>query len=248
EALSKQLERAFRKRKIRYKTNTKFAGVEHTDSGVRVSLENSDSIDADLLLVAVGRTPRTEGLGFEEQGVTLDRGGVKTDDRLATTVPGVFAVGDLIPGLQLAHRGFAHGICVAEEIAGLRPQPVIDSERPRDSHCDPEVASVGLTGQEARERYPDVGVYEYNLGGNGKSQILQTGGIVKLVRQIDGPILGVHMIGARLGEQVGEASLIVNWEALPEDVAQFIHAHPTQNESLGEASLALAGKPLHAHA
>jgi dihydrolipoamide dehydrogenase len=216
--------------------------------GVTVSLENGDSLKTDLVLVAVGRGPRTEGLGFEEAGITVDRGWVPTDERLHTNVEGVYAVGDLVPGLQLAHRGFAHGIFVAEEIAGLAPQPVIDSGIPRVTYCEPEVASVGLTEPQARDKYGDVDTYEYNLGGNGKSQILQTAGLVKLVREKDGPIVGVHMIGARFGEQVGEASLIVNWEAFPEDVAQFISAHPTQNEALGEASLALAGKPLHAHA
>ncbi len=247
-ALAKQLERAFRKRKINFKTGVKFSGVEQDDGGVTVSLENGDTLKTDLVLVAVGRGPRTEGLGFEEAGITTDRGWVPTDERLHTNVEGVFAVGDLVPGLQLAHRGFAHGIFVAEEIAGLDPQPVIDSGIPRVTYCEPEVASVGLTEPQAREKYGDVDTYEYNLGGNGKSQILQTAGLVKLVREKDGPIVGVHMIGARFGEQVGEASLIVNWEAFPEDVAQFVHAHPTQNESLGEASLALAGKPLHAHA
>jgi dihydrolipoamide dehydrogenase len=247
-ALAKQLERAFRKRKINFKTGVKFSGVEQNDGGVTVTLENGDSLKTDLVLVAVGRGPRSEGFGFEEAGITTDRGWVPTDERLHTNAEGVFAVGDLVPGLQLAHRGFAHGIFVAEEIAGLSPQPVIDSGIPRVTYCEPEVASVGLTEPQARDKYGDVDTYEYNLGGNGKSQILQTAGLVKLVREKDGPIVGVHMIGARFGEQVGEASLIVNWEAFPEDVAQFIHAHPTQNESLGEASLALAGKPLHAHA
>jgi dihydrolipoamide dehydrogenase len=246
-ALSKQLERAFRKRKINFKTGVKFSGVEQTDAGAIVTLENGEKLEADLVLVAVGRGPRSEGLGYEEAGITVDRGWVVTDERLRTNVPGVYAVGDLVPGLQLAHRGFAHGIFVAEEIAGLEPQPVIDSGIPRVTYCDPEIASVGLTEPQAKEKYGEIETYEYNLGGNGKSQILQTAGLVKLVREKNGPIVGVHMVGARFGEQIGEASLIVNWEAFPEDVAQFIHAHPTQNESLGEAALALAGKPLHAH-
>ncbi len=249
-ALSKQLERAFRKRKIAFKTGVKFKSVEQNDTGAVVTLENGDTIDTDLVLVAVGRGPRSEGMGFEEAGVEVDRGWVPTNERLATNAKGVFAVGDLVPGLQLAHRGFAHGIFVAEEIAGLNPQPVIDAGIPRVTYCDPELASVGITEPQAKEKFGDAGVevVEYNLGGNGKSQILQTAGSIKLVREKDGPIVGVHMIGTRLGEQVGEASLIVNWEAYPEDVAQFIHAHPTQNESLGEAALALAGKPLHSHA
>lgn len=249
-SLSKQLERAFRKRKINFKTGVKFSSVEQTDSGVTVSLEDGTTIETDLVLVAVGRGPNSAGMGYEEAGITVDRGWVPTNERLATNVDGVFAVGDLVPGLQLAHRGFAHGIFVAEEIAGLNPQPVIDSGIPRVTYCDPEIASVGLTEPQAREKYGDdkIEIQDYNLGGNGKSQILGTAGSVKLVREKDGPIVGVHMIGARLGEQVGEASLMVNWEAYPEDVAQFIHAHPTQNEALGEAALALAGKPLHSHA
>jgi dihydrolipoamide dehydrogenase len=249
-SLAKQLERAFRKRKINFKTGVKFTGVEQTDAGVTVTLEDGTTIETDLVLVAVGRGPNSAGMGYEEAGITVDRGWVPTNERLATNIDGVFAVGDLVPGLQLAHRGFAHGIFVAEEIAGLKPQPVIDSGIPRVTYCDPEIASVGLTEPQAREKYGDdkVEIQDYNLGGNGKSQILGTAGSVKLVREKDGPIVGVHMIGARYGEQVGEASLMVNWEAYPEDVAQFIHAHPTQNEALGEAALALAGKPLHSHA
>lgn len=245
--LSKGLERAFRKRKIAFKTGVKFKSVEQNDEGAVVTLENGDTIETDLVLVAVGRGANTDGMGFENAGVTMDRGAVPTDERLRTNVPGVFAVGDLVPGLQLAHRGFAHGIFVAEEIAGLNPEPVLDSGIPRVTYCEPEVASVGLTEAQAKDEYGEIETYEYNLGGNGKSQILQTAGLVKLVRQKDGPIVGVHMLGARMGEQIGEASVIVNWEAYPEDVAQFIHAHPTQNESLGEAALALAGKPLHSH-
>jgi len=250
EALSKGLERAFRKRKINFKTGVRFAGVTQDDSGVTVSLESGDQIRADLLLVAVGRGPNAGGFGYEENGVAMDRGFVPTDERLRTNVPGIFAVGDIVPGLQLAHRGFQQGIFVAEEVAGLDPAPIVESGIPRVTYCEPEVASVGLTEAEAVEKFgkENVATYEYNLGGNGKSQILATTGFVKLVRAKDGPVVGVHMIGARVGEQVGEAQLIVNWEAFPEEVAQLIHAHPTQNEALGEAHLALAGKPLHAHA
>jgi len=249
EALSKALERAFRKRKINFKLGVRFAGADQDDTSVRVRLESGETIEADLLLVAVGRGPNTSGLGYEEVGVRMDRGFVLTDERLRTNVPNVFAVGDIVPGLQLAHRGFQQGIFVAEEIAGQSPAPIVESGIPRVTYCDPEVASVGLTQAQAEERFgaDAVEAYEYNLGGNGKSQILSTQGFVKLVRQKDGPVVGVHMIGARIGEQIGEAQLIVNWEAFPEEVAQLVHAHPTQNEALGEAHLALAGKPLHAH-
>lgn len=248
ETVSKQLERSFRKRKIAFRTGVRFEGATQSGDTVTVSLEGGESIEADLLLVAVGRGPVTEGLGYEEAGVTLEGGYVIADERCRTGVDGVYAVGDIVPGLQLAHRGFAQGVFVAEEIGGLEPAPIDEMGIPRVTYCDPEIASVGLTEAQAREKYADVETYEYNLGGNGKSQILQTQGFVKLVREKDGPVVGVHMIGARMGEQVGEAQLIYNWEALPSDVASLVHAHPTQNEALGEAHLALAGKPLHAHA
>lgn len=249
EALSKAFERAVRKRGIQFSTGVRFAGVTQDDDGVHVSLENGTTVDAEYLLVAVGRGPRTEGLGYEEQGVRMDRGFVLTDERLRTGVGNVYAVGDIVPGLQLAHRGFAQGIFVAEEIAGLSPAPIVESGIPRVTYSEPEVASVGLTEAAARAEYGDEGVQtlDYNLGGNGKSQILGTAGFVKLVRRKDGPVVGVHMIGARVGDLIAEGQLVVNWEAHPEDVAALVHAHPTQNEALGEAFLALAGKPLHAH-
>ncbi|WP_122260634.1 dihydrolipoyl dehydrogenase [Ornithinimicrobium cerasi] len=249
-AISKALERGFKKRKISVRTGVKVASATQSDDGVRVELEGGEVLEADLLLVAVGRGPRTADLGYEEAGVVTERGFVTTDARLRTSVDGVRAVGDIVPGPQLAHRGFAHGIFVAEDLAGLDPVPVDDVLIPKVTYSDPEIATVGLTEQEARDKFgDDVSVYEYNLGGNGKSQILGTAGFVKLVRSgPQGPVVGVHMVGARMGEQIGEAQLIVGWEALPEDVAQFVHAHPTQNEALGEAHLALAGKPLHAHA
>jgi dihydrolipoamide dehydrogenase len=249
EACSKALERAYRKRGIAFKTGTRFAGVEHTDDGVRVSTEDGTTIDADLLMVAVGRGPNSAGMGYEEVGVAMDRGWVLADERLRTNVPGVYALGDLVPGLQLAHRGFQQGVFLAEDLAGLDPLPIDEAGIPRVTYCDPEIASVGLTEAEAVERLgaEKVESLTYDLAGNGKSQILKTAGFIKLVREKDGPVLGVHMVGARIGELVGEAQLIYNWEALPSEVAQLVHAHPTQNEAMGEAHLALAGKPLHAH-
>ena len=249
EASSKALERAFRKRKIGFRTGTPFQSVKSSDDGVLVTLEGGDTIEAELLLVAVGRGPTTDGLGYEEQGVAMERGFVLADERCRTNVDGVFAVGDIVPGLQLAHRGFQQGIFVAEEIAGLAPAPIDEAGIPRVTYSDPEIASVGLSEAQARSTYGDdaVETLTYDLGGNGKSQILKTQGFVKLVRRTDGPVVGVHLVGARVGELIGEAQLIYNWEAFPEDVAPLVHAHPTQNEALGEAHLALAGKPLHAH-
>ena len=248
ESISKQLERAFRKRGIEYSLGIRFQSVSQDENGVVVTLENGTTVEADLLLVAVGRGAATAGLGFEEVGITVDRGFVITNERLATNIPGVYAVGDIVPGLQLAHRGFQQGIFVAEEIAGLNPIVVEDLNIPKVTYCDPEIASVGYSEAKAAEKFgaDKISSYEYNLGGNGKSSILGTSGSIKLVRVLDGPIVGVHMIGARVGELIGEGQLVVNWEAYPEDIAPFLHAHPTQNEALGEAFLALAGKPLHA--
>ena len=248
EVLSKALERAYRRRGIEYKLGIRFSGVRQDDNGVVVSLENGEQIEADVLLVAVGRGPVTQNLGYEETGVQIDRGFVVTDERLQTSVPGVYAVGDIVFGLQLAHRSYQHGIFVAEEIAGLNPAIVSDTNVPRITYSDPEVGSVGLTEALAVEQYgrDKVVAYDFNLAGNARSEILGTSGSVKVVRVKEGPVVGVHGIGARIGELLGEAQLVVNWEAYPEDVAPFIHAHPTQYEALGEAMLALAGKPLHA--
>ena len=248
ESISKQFERAFRKRGINFSLGIRFQSVVQNDDGVVVTLEDGQVFEAELLLVAVGRGPTTANLGYEEVGVTMDRGYVITNERLLTSVPNVYAVGDIVPGLQLAHRGFQHGIFVAEEIAGLNPIVIEDVNIPKVTYSDPEVASVGLSQVKAQEKYgaENVTVYDYNLAGNGKSHIIGTSGSIKVIRMNDGPIVGMHMIGARVGELIGEAQLIVNWEAYPEDLAPLLHAHPTQDEALGEAFLALAGKPLHA--
>jgi len=248
EQSSKGLERAFRKRGIPFKTGKPFEKVERTDAGIRVTIQGGETIEAELLLVAVGRGPVTANLGYEEQGLKMERGFVPTDERLRTNLPNVYAVGDIVPGLQLAHRGFQQGIFVAEEIAGKQPAVIDELGIPRITYTSPEVASVGLTEAQAREKYGDqVKTLTYDLTGNGRSQILKTAGFVKLVSVADGPVVGVHMVGDRMGELIAEAQLIYNWEAFPADVAQLVHPHPTQSEAIGEAHLALAGKPLHVH-
>ncbi|GAA1747600.1 dihydrolipoyl dehydrogenase [Rothia terrae] len=246
-AIIKVVEREFKKRGIKTNLGTFFEKVEQDENGAKVTLTDGKVFEADIVLVAVGRGPNTDGLGYEEQGITLDRGFVIPNERLHTGVGNIYAIGDIVPGVQLAHRGYQQGRFVAEEIAGLNPQVVEDINIPKVTFCDPEIASVGYSQPKAEEKFgrENVEVAEYNLAGNGKSSILGTGGLVKVVREKNGPIVGVHAVGKRMGEQIGEAQMWVVWEAFPEDVAQFIHAHPTQNESLGEAAMALAGAPLH---
>jgi dihydrolipoamide dehydrogenase len=247
ESSSKLLERAFRKRGINFELGDKFKSAKVSPDSVTVTLENGKEFTADVLLVAVGRGPVSANLGYEEQGIAMDRGYVTVDNKCRTSVPGIWAVGDLIPTLQLAHVGFGEGILVAEEIAGLNPRPINYDGVPRVTYSDPEVASVGLTTAVAKERGHDVVELNYDLAGNGKAQILGTAGSIKLVAEKNGPVLGIHMVGARVGELLAEAQLIYNWEASASDVAPLIHAHPTLSEAMGEAHMALAGKPLHAH-
>ena len=247
ESSSKLLERAYRKRKINFELGVRFKSHTVTADGVAVELEDGRTFSAELLLVSVGRGPVSANLGYEEQGITMDRGYVIVDDKCRTNVPGIWAVGDLIPTLQLAHVGFQEGILVAEEIAGLNPRPINYDGVPRVTYSEPEVASVGLTTAQAKERGHDVVELNYDLAGNGKAQILGTSGSIKLVAEKNGPVLGIHMVGSRVGELLAEAQLIFNWEATAADVAPLIHAHPTMSEAMGEAHMALAGKPLHAH-
>ena len=252
ETSSKALQRAFRRRGIGYELGARFESVAMTDSGVRVTLAGGKTLDAELLLVAVGRGPVSAGLGYEEAGIEMERGYVKVDPLCRTSVPSVSAVGDLINTPQLAHVGFGEGILVAERIAGLPVTPIDYDGVPRITYSDPEVASVGLTSSQATERGIETVEVNYPLGGNGKSVILQTQGAAKVIaeRGASGPgrVIGVHLVGSRVGELIAEAQLIYNWDAEPSDVAQLIHPHPTQSEVIGEAHLALAGKPLHFHA
>ena len=248
--VSKEIARAFRKRGI-----TTHAGVSVTvvkDAGGRVEVtfeagSASQTVSADVCLVAVGRGPVTDGLGLEEAGVETDRGFVKVDGQLQTTAAHVWAIGDVAATpLQLAHVSFTEGYAVAERIAGT-PVPEIDyAGIPRVTYCSPEIASVGLTEAQAVERGHEVEVERLNLQGIGKANIVGEGGLVKVVAAKDGgPVLGVHMVGPHVTDLIAEGMLIVNWEAVPAEVAALIHPHPTLSEGVGEAFLALAGKPLH---
>lgn len=247
EAISKGLEKAFKQRGINFQVGTRFANAQEDEGGVTVNTEDGQSLRADYLLVAIGRAPNTADMGYEEQGIPMDRGFVLANERLHTGVGNIYAVGDIVPGLQLAHRAMMQGVFVAEEIAGMAPKVVENDNIPRVTFCEPEIASVGLTEARAKEVYgaDNVIAKESNLLGNAKSQMLKAAGFVKLVQVKDGPIVGFHALGQRMGEQIGEGQLIVNWEADADDLAYLTHTHPTQNEVIGEAAMALAGKPLH---
>jgi dihydrolipoamide dehydrogenase len=247
ESSSKLLERQFRRKGIAFHVGTKLTDVNTSGNGVTVTLEGGKTLTAELLLVAVGRGPVSAGLGYEEAGVEIDRGYVKVDATCQTNIPTISAIGDLRPGLQLAHVGFGEGILVAEKLAGLPVVPIDYDGVPRITYSHPEVASVGITSAVAKQRGHDVVTASYDFAGNGRAQILQTAGAVTLVAEKDGPVLGIHMVGERVGDLIAEGQLIVNWEAHASEVAALIHPHPTLSEAVGEAHLALAGKPLHTH-
>ncbi|MGA0732751.1 MAG: dihydrolipoyl dehydrogenase [Candidatus Nanopelagicales bacterium] len=250
EASSKALDRAFRRRGITSSVGVKFAGVEKTSKGIVAKLEDGTTFEADLMLVAVGRGSATRNQGFEAAGLEFDGELLKVNDSLQTNLPNVYAVGDIVRGPQLAHKGFQEGIFVAEHIAGLSPRIIDITAIPRVTYSDPEIASIGLTESQAKEKFgaENIRTIQYDLAGNGKSQILKTAGFVKLIAKKDGgPFVGIHMVGARVGELLAEAQMMYSWEASPEDVAPYLHAHPTMSESMGEAAMALAGKPLHVH-
>ncbi len=250
--IQRELGRAFRRRGIEVMVDTRLEDAKVGDDQVTVTVTSkgrTSEVSAELLLVATGRGAVTEGLGYEGIGVQLDRGYVVPADwaTLETAAPGVYAVGDLLPppSLALAHASFAEGMLVAELAAGLQSPPIDYAGVARVTYCSPEVASVGLTEQQARERGHEVVTNRFPFNGVARGMMYGQGGIVKLVAAKDGPVLGVHLIGARVTELVSEAMLVYNWEALPAEVAQFIHPHPTLSEAVGEAYLTLAGRPLH---
>jgi dihydrolipoamide dehydrogenase len=254
---SKQMARAFRKRGVTTMTSTKATGVETTDDGVRVTIETSkgeeETLEADVLLVAVGRGPVTEGAGLDAAGVEVDdRGFVTVDEYCRTNVEGVWAIGDVIPTLGLAHASFAEGILVADQLAGLEVLPVDYKGVPRVTYSHPEVASVGYTEEEAKEAGFDVVVEKLPFQSVGRVAMVKGTGMVKLIAEKDedadgdaGRVLGVHIVGPRATDLIAEGQLIYGWEAIASDVAHLIHAHPTFSEGLGEAHLALAGRALH---
>jgi dihydrolipoamide dehydrogenase len=250
EDISKEAARAFKKKGIETIPGVRVTEVRETGDHAEVTYEAEgkapQTVPAEICLVAVGRGPNSQGLGYEEAGVQLDRGYVKVDTTLQTAVTHVWAIGDVAATpLQLAHSSFVEGIAVAERIAGLDVPEIDYAGIPRVTFSSPEISSVGLTEAQARDRGHEVVLQKFNFQVLAKANIVGEGGIVKLVAEKDGPVLGVHMIGPHVTELVAEATLMYNWEAWPADVARLIHPHPTLSEGIGEAFLALAGKPLH---
>jgi dihydrolipoamide dehydrogenase len=253
---SKEIERAFRKRGITAMTGVKLTAIEASKKSVTATVQTAkgeEQLTADLLLVAVGRGPVTEGAGLDAAGVAInERGYVVVDELCRTSVPGIWAVGDVIETLGLAHASFAEGMCVADQLGGLDVLPVDYLGVPRVTYSHPEVASVGYREAQAKEQGFEVVIERYPFQALGRAAMAKQTGMVKIVAERDdsqpggaGRVLGIHIVGPRATDLIAEAQLITNWEALPMEVAQLIHAHPSFSEAIGEAHLALAGRALH---
>jgi dihydrolipoamide dehydrogenase len=246
EEISDVLVKSLRGRGITVHLGAQFKSIVK-DGGVTAEIEiegESRTIRAEKLMAAVGREPLTEG--FADADIVVEHGFVVVDDRLRTSRPGVYAVGDLLPTPQLAHVAFAEGIFVAEEIGGLNPDPINYDSVPHCVYSYPEVASVGLTEAAARRQGYEVVVAREPFSINARASVSgDSEGKAKIVAQAEGRILGVHLIGPRATELISEAMLVTGWEAEPAEVAKLIHPHPTLSEVIGEAALKLAGKPLH---
>jgi dihydrolipoyl dehydrogenase len=254
--ISAALLKLLKKRGIEFHLGVEVTGANKSDSGVSVEIEKdgeSQTLKADRMFVAIGRAPRTEDIGLEKAGIETERGFILTDESFRTSADGVFAIGDAIhvpdadwPHPQLAHVAFIEGMKVAETIAGERVAPVDYKNIPHIIYCQPEVASVGLTEDKAKERGFDVVTDRYQFKANARALMLGGGqGFVKTVADKNGAVLGVHIVGPRASDLITEAQLATSWEAYPEELAELIHAHPTLSEAVGETFMHLAGKPLH---
>jgi len=251
EDISKEVARAFRRRGITATADASVKEISDTGEAVDVVYEaggSAQKVTAEICLVAIGRGPVTEDLGLEEAGVAMhEKGFVNVDGQLRTNVEHVWAVGDVAATpLQLAHVAFTEGYAVAERIAGETVPEIDYANIPRVTFSSPEIASVGLTAAQAKDRGHQLATEQLDFRAIGKANILGEGGIVKVVaEQGGGPVLGVHMVGPHVTDLISEAMLITNWEAVPAEVAAVFHPHPTLSEAVGEAHLALVGKPLH---
>jgi len=243
---ARALERSFKDRGIQVHTGTGVEAARISGGGVIVPF-GGESVEVDVVLVAVGRAPVTSAIGLEEAGVRLDRGFVLADlETMLTDAPNVYAAGDIVAGTpQLAHAGFAEGISAITHIATGTPAPTNYRAIPLVVYTRPEVASVGLTEQQAREAGYDVVTTDHPFAGAGRAIIKGESGLVRVVVEKDGPILGATVVGSIAGEMIHELMYAVGWEALPSEAAAFIHAHPTMAEAVGETLLVAAGRSLH---
>jgi len=246
---SKALVRAFRKRGIAAHAGVRVTSIEGTRE-LTIEFEGPDgakSVTVDKVIVSVGRGPRTDAAGIPESGVVLDeRGYISVDEQMRTNLPGVYAVGDVVPTPQLAHIGFAEAIVAIKTILGEPVAPIAYDKIPWGIYCHPEVGYAGLTEQQALDRGFDVVIESHRFIGNGRALIIgEPDGLVKIVAQRDGPVLGVHIVGPWATELMVEGYLAVNWEATPEEIGALIHPHPTLSELFGESALAMTGRALH---
>ncbi len=248
--VSKVVARALAKRGVKVETGVKVTGQRPAVGGVSIQYETSkggQTLDADVCVVSVGRQPRSEGIGYTENGVSLDsRGFVEVDGRMRTSVPGIYAVGDLTATPQLAHVAFAEAIVAIKDILDEEPTPVDYGKVPWGIYCHPEVGFCGMTEDAAKEAGYDVIVSKHQFAGNGRAMIMgETDGMVKIIAEKGGALLGIHVVGPYATELVTEGYLAVNWEATPADMGALIHAHPTLGELIGETALSLTGRSLH---
>lgn len=251
EEVSKKLLTAFKRKRIKVMTNTRVEAIETTDAGVEVQVSGKrgeQTIEADQALLAIGFKPNSKGLGLEDVGVALnDRGAIKIDERMATNVEGIWAIGDVTAKLMLAHVASAQGIICAENIAGVETITLDYDMMPRATYCHPQVASFGLTEEQAKERGHEIKKGQFSFRANGKALGLdETTGFIKLLSDAEsGELLGAHMIGPEVTELLPELTLAQRMDISPEEIARNVHAHPTLSEAIMEAAHALVGHPIH---
>lgn len=252
EDITKIVLKSFKDRGIEVRTGVTVNGHSPNGSGTTVQFGDGESVEVETVVVSVGRRPLSENLGLSGTAVAIsDRGHVVVDDRCRTAEPGVYAIGDLIATPALAHIGFAEGILIIKDILGEDPDPIDYGKVPWCIYCHPEVSFVGHTEASATEAGFDVIVSKHRFAGNGRALIVgEPEGMVKIIAEkradgTGGRLLGVHMVGPWVTEQLGQAYLAVNWEANADEVAQFIQPHPTLSELFGESVMALTGRSLH---
>jgi dihydrolipoamide dehydrogenase len=251
EAVSKEVERALKRRRVKIMTSTRVQGIEKTTDGVRITVAaehgEEDILEAERTLIAIGVRPNSENIGLEDIGVATERGNILVDDHMRTNVPGVYAIGDVTSKMALAHVASAQGIIAVETLAGEETRPLDYDAVPRCTYCQPQVASFGITAAEARERGHDVEVGEFPFRPNAKALALgEREGFVKIVADTStGGILGASLVGPEVTELLPELVLARTWELTPEEIARTVHAHPTLSEALMEAAHGVFGDPIH---